>query len=179
MDWSVYLEDGETMRWEGRPAPRCFTFRNWRHSLFGFLLLLPSVHLQIVAIEFSKTYDSLLIAWIPLPFLAVGVYLAVGHLVLARLEWEKVFYAVTDRRVLVMKGLFKQRLMNFPLQKVSYFHLKPLGEELGTLRIRGGEFSMVLSCIEYPRRITDLLEAAIAENEELGFPRSRFQFSGF
>lgn len=163
MDWSPYLETGEMVRWQGRPAPRCYTFRNWRHSLFGLLLLVLSVYWQIVGFELGRAYGYPLMGWIPLPFLLAAVYLSIGHLLLARLEWEKVFYAVTDRRVLVLRGVLKQRLLETPLETVTYFRIRPLGEELGTVRISADPSlrSLSLHCLEHPRRATDLLEAAM------------------
>ena len=43
MDWEKCLQEGEQLQWSGRPAPRCFTFRHWIHSVFGVLLFLPSL----------------------------------------------------------------------------------------------------------------------------------------
>lgn len=166
MDWSSWLRSGETVHWEGRPAPRCFTFRNWRQSLFGVFLLVLAVYWQIVGIELAREYQLPLVAWIPLPVLLAALYLSIGHLLLNRMEWEKVFYAVTDRRILVLKGLSRQRLFDLPLDRVTYFQLRPHGAELGTLRISGGPSSapLVLHCLEHPRQVADLLEAALRAN---------------
>jgi len=167
MDRSTLLEADERLRWEGRPAPRCFTFRNWRHSLFGCLLLVASVYWQIVGIQLGRTYHLPLIAWIPLPFLVAALYLSVGHLLLARLEWERVFYAVTDRRIVVRRGLFGQRLQDLPLEEVSFFRLHPLGEHLGTVRIHGSDERkpLTLCCIEHPRNLTGLLEEVVESGD--------------
>ncbi len=166
MNWDGYLQSGETIRWEGRPAPRCFTFRNWRHSLFGILLLLLAVYWQIIGYQLSLSYDSPLISWIPFPFLLAGLYLAVGHLVLARLEWDRVFYAATDRRLLAVGGLFRSRFQSIPLAEVNYFRIKPLGKELGTVRVHCAETpaALTFSCLEHPRRLTDLIEEAMSAN---------------
>lgn len=160
MDWSAWLEEGETVKWEGRPAPRCFTFRNWRHSLFGLFLLVITVYWQTVAIELGMAYGLSYIAWIPLPVLLAALYLSLGHLLLARLEWEKVFYALTDRRVLVLRGMRRQRLHALRLAQVTYFQLKLQAEELGTLRIHGDASSrpLIFHCLENPRGAADLLE---------------------
>lgn len=164
MDWSCWLEEEEAVRWEGRPAPRCFTFRNWRHSLFGLFLLVIAVYWQIIAIELGAVYRLSFIAWIPLPVLLAALYLSLGHLLLARLEWERVFYALTDQRVLVLRGIRRQRLHALPLVQVTYFQLRRQAENLGTLRIHGDPSSrpLVLHCIEHPRGATDLLEAAVS-----------------
>lgn len=169
MDWSAQLETGEEVRWEGRPAPRCFTFRNWRHSLFGMLLLVLAVWWQAVGLQLAAVYGSPMIRWIPLPFLLLGLYLSLGHVLLARYEWEGVFYAVTDRRVLAQRGIFRRRLVSLALAEVTWFQVKPLGRDLAAVRIvaAGEGATLVLSCIEHPRRLTELLEAALAGNGAL------------
>lgn len=161
MDWSPHLAAGENVRWEGRPAPRCYTFRNWRHSLFGLLLLVLTVYWQIIGFELAHSYGRPYLAWIPSPFLLAAGYLSIGHLLLARLEWEGVFYAVTDRRVLALR---RRRLRACPIDAVSYFRIEPFGEDLGTVRLtaEGLDRPLTLHCLEYPRRATDLVEAALA-----------------
>lgn len=163
MDWSKYLAADEEVRWEGRPAPRYFTFRNWPHSLFGLLLLGVSAYWEYFGIKLGQSNGSLILSLIPIPFLFVGIYLSVVHLILARLEWERVFYAVTDQRVLAQKGCLKTRMVDLPLEKVTYFRLNNLGKDLGTLRIEAGKARqpLILPGIEHPRGITDLLENAI------------------
>jgi membrane protein YdbS with pleckstrin-like domain len=165
MDWTPFLESGETLRWQGRPAPRCYTFRRWRHSLFGILFLILTVYWQIVGYQLSRTFRVPALAWVPLPFLIAGIYLSVGHLILARREWEHVFYAVTDRRVMVQQGIFRKRLVTLPLKEISYFRVTPLGENLGSVSLRAGEGGRPLEffCLEYPRQMTDLVEAAMGK----------------
>jgi hypothetical protein len=164
MDWSTHLAVGESVLWEGRPAPRCYVFRNWRHSFFGVLLLLLSVFWLTVGLQLSAVYHSPLLAWVPVPFVLAGLYLALGHHLQARLEWEQVFYALTDRRLLVHRGLCRRRVASLLLAEVNCFQLRPLGEQLGTLRVSGGHpvRTLILCCIEHPRQLADRLEAVLA-----------------
>ena len=169
MDWSNDLHPEETVQWEGRPAPTCFTFRNWRHSFFGILILLLAIFWQIVGFQLQAVYHSSLLVWIPLPFVLIALYLAVGHVLLARLEWEKVFYAVTDRRILARRGYFRPRLQVMELRELNFFRVKSMAAELASFKIVGGvpEQSITLSCIEHPRRLTALLESALSDNNRL------------
>jgi len=166
MDWKSCLEEGEALRWEGRPAPRAFIFRNWKHSLFGVLLLLISAYWQIVGMQLAAVYQLPWLIWIPIPFLLIGLYLGGGHLLLARMEWEQVFYAVTDRRLLARRGLFRQRVESLELSELTGFRVKPLGSELATLRACVGSSgsSLVFVAVEYPQQVTALLEAALIDN---------------
>jgi len=158
------LDSNEEIRWEGRPAPRCYTFRHWRHSIFGLVLLAICSYWQILGFEMAELYELIWLAWLPLPFLLLGLYLAIGHLVQARLEWNHVYYAITDCRLLIQSGLLKQRIVSLNLSEMTYFSLHRQGEQLGTLRVhKGQEKPLTLHCIEHPRRATDLLEEVIGK----------------
>ncbi len=164
MRQNLILEVDEELHWEGRPAPRCYTFRHWRHSIFGFLVLLLCGYWQLLGFEMSAEYELPWLVWLPTPFLLFAIYLAIGHLIQARLEWNHVYYAITDRRLLAQRGLLKQRTEFLELSEVTYFRLHQQSEQLGTLRVHTGkEEQLVLHCIEYPRRATDLLEMAIGK----------------
>ena len=165
MSWEVELQEDEVLRWQGRPAPRCYTFRNWRHSLFGVLLLVLALYWLALGTQLAAVYGLSWLPLVPVPFLLVGIYLSLGHLLLARLEWDQVRYAVTDRRVLLRRGPGGRRRQELALGEVVWFRLQPHGEELGTLKIRGRtpENRLTLCCVEYPRRVTALLESAMAE----------------
>lgn len=163
MNWEALLEADERICWEGRPAPRCYTFRNWKHSLFGVLLTLFAAWWQVVGIQLSEVYGLYLLTWLPVPFWLLGIYLAIGHLLLARLEWERVAYAVTDRRLLVRRGIRGRRVDVLPLTEVGYFRLHLFAPELGAVQVhsRRGGTMVRIQCIEYPRRLTSLLEDAM------------------
>lgn len=166
MDWIEYLQENEKVVWQGRPAPRCFTFRNWQHSIFGMVVLVMSLFWLSFGLRLGTEAQQIVYGLIPIPFLLAGIYLTVGHLLLARLEWEHVFYAVTDRRLIVVRGLFKRRVESAVLSEIIWFQLRPLGEQLGTVRVRFRDLEqkMTISCIEYPRQLTDLLEGVLSEN---------------
>jgi len=173
MDWSSQLTADESVLWEGRPAPRCYVFRNWRHSLFGVLLLLLSTWWQAVGYQLGQLYDLIWLGWLPIPFVLLGLYLALGHVLLARYEWERVFYAVTDRRVLVLRGLFRSRIDSLALAEVTCFQVRPHGRDLATVRVCSGMARphLVLLCIEHPGRLLELLESAMAASGILAAER--------
>jgi len=158
MTQAFELEQDESVIWEARPAPRCYTFRHWRHSLFGLVFLLLCFGWQVLGVEVADSYQLTWLAWLPLPFVLVGLYFSVGHLIQARLEWNNVVYAVTQRRIIVRRGLVP-RQEALALSEMTYFRLHHHGDQLGTLRIfQGQEQRLVLHCIESPRRLTALLE---------------------
>ena len=165
-NWPL-LQPGETLCWEGRPAPRCYTFRHWRHAAFGGLLTaFCTVWLWLGVDQAAETGWGWLVL-LPLPFLGYALWLAGGQLLAARWEWNNVAYGITDRRLLVRRGLLKPVEESLPLERLTWFRLQPHGDELGSLRIHGGDGDPVLflHCVEYPRRPAELLEAAIKVNK--------------
>ena len=166
MNQDFVLENGETLCWEARPAPRCYTFRHWRHSVFGLIFLAICSCWQVLGFSMAETYHVPWLVWLPLPFVLAGLYFFVGHLVQARLEWNHVYYAITDRRVVTQRGLTRRRKQFIELSEVTYFRLHRQSAQLGTLRVhKGQEQCLVMHCIEHPRRATDLLEEAIKNNQ--------------
>lgn len=165
MSWTPWLEPDESLRWEARPAPRCWTFRNWRHSLFGAVLLLIALWWQQLGLGLQRETGQLWWALLPLPLVLAGAWLAVGHLVVARCEWSRVAYAVTERRILLRRGLLRSRLRQLPLARLRYCTLTPLGAELAHLRLADVDgVWLTLCCVEHPGRVLPLLEAAIIAN---------------
>jgi len=166
MNWDEYLHESESVVWQGRPAPRCFVFRNWLHSVFGLVILILTIGWFIFGLHLGSEEQNAFISLLPVPFLFVGIYLTFGHLLLSRFEWEHVFYAMTDRRLIAIRGLFNRRMESVALVDVIWFELRPLGEQLGTVRIRCRDLEqkLTLSCIEHPRKLTDLLEESMAAN---------------
>ena len=151
MRQNIDLTAGEDIRWEARPAPRCYTFRHWRHSIFGTLILLVCGFWQYLGIEMSVEYELAWLVWLPTPFLLFAFYLAIGHLLQARLEWNHVYYAITDRRLITQRGLLKRRTDTMNLSEITYLTLHQQGDQLGTLRVyKGKEQQLVLHCIEHP-----------------------------
>ena len=166
MRQNFILDPDEELRWEGRPAPRCYTFRHWRHSVFGFLVLVLCGYWQALGFTMATEYELPWLVWLPTPFLLFALHLAIGHLLQARLEWNHVYYVITDRRLLAQRGILKQLTESLQLAEITYFSLHQHGEQLGTLRVhKGKEKQLVLHCIEYPRRATDLLEAAMDKGQ--------------
>ena len=161
------LQEGETLRWEGRPAPRCYTFRQWRHTAFGGLLTAFCAVWLWMGLGQMRETGWLWPILLPPPFLVYALWLAVGQLLSARLEWNNVAYAITDRRLLVRGGVLSPRETTLALERLTWFRLQPHGEELGSLRVHGAEGDpvMFLHCLEYPRCPAELLEVAIKEKD--------------
>lgn len=161
------LQDGETIAWQAKPAPRCYTFRHWRHSIFGLIFLAICSYWQILGIAMATEYATPWLAWLPIPFVLIGLYFFCGHLLQARLEWNNVIYLITNRRVIAVRGILFLQESSLSLNALTYFRLQMQGEQLGTMRIyQGSANQLVMHCLEHPRTAVKLLEEALKENSE-------------
>lgn len=159
----------ETLLWAGRPAPRCFTFRNWRQSLVGLGLTLPCLFWQIVGIELAAAGAPAWVAWLPLPFLLGTLWLAGGHLFAARIEWEHLFYALTDRHLYLQSGLYRIRQTRVERSAITGIERRDYGQCLATFTVSTDRGSLRLCCLEEP----DLFLRALAG--EAPVPQSESQ----
>jgi hypothetical protein len=156
------LADDETLCWQGRPAPRCYTFRHWLQALIGTVLFLASSFWLMVGVQLVR--DQGLSAWLlPVPALLVAGSFAVGpaQLIVARLRWEKIFYALTDRRLLVRNSLFGRRVKSFELRDYRRYRTRKYGKKQLSLRMSfAGGRSVVLECLEHPELLIGRLPEA-------------------
>ena len=168
MDWSPFLEAEEVVEWEGRPAPRCFTFRHWKQAAFGLFFLVICLVWLLTGMQVAQEYQKVWLGLLPIPFVAIGGYLAFGPLLLARLEWENVYFALTDRRLITLRGVRRQRSVAVNREDLIYFQLKKQGAELATLRVhaRPEDPVLFLHCVEHPFQLADLLKKVVEKNIE-------------
>ncbi|MDY0189589.1 MAG: hypothetical protein RBR22_02545 [Desulfuromonas sp.] len=165
LNWSNYMHADEQLVWQGRPAPRCFTFRRWRQALFGLVLLLLCCWWQYTGWQMRLQGADLLWCVIPLPFMLLSAYICCGQLLLARWEWERVFYALTSAQILVQCGKWQSRIIAIPLAQLNYQCMYPLGEHLGDLYLEAGNRRLTLRCVEQPHQLYELLKVVIEANQ--------------
>jgi hypothetical protein len=164
--WRSHLLEGEAVRWEGRPAPRAFTFRNWRRSVRVLALCLPvSVLAATVFFGHGMSLPPAT-GFIAAVFLGlIGFWGTVGHLFYARLLWEGEFYALTDRRLLVKSGLFGDGVSTFDLGELTEVFLFRQGPALGTVTVRRRTFGRPINlfCLEYPELLLGKLPRSLSD----------------
>jgi len=146
------LSDDETLLWQGRPAPRCYTFRHWLQALIGTVIFFASSFWLMVGMQLVKAGEVpsvLLIA--PLLLAVAAFFIGPAQLIFARLRWEKIFYALTDQRLLIKNRLFGQKILVFDLADYKQYKQKRYGKQLVSLRlIFRNKPAIVLECLEHP-----------------------------
>lgn len=150
------LEEDEVILWQGRPAPRCYLFRYWRSQLVALIILL------FVGAFFWQTRQHA-VALSTLVFLLVLLLPALVfgplRLVYLRWRWETIFYAVTDRRLLVRQGRNKQTV-SYPWLSLHAMVLHPYTDQLADIELKfTGSRRVVLECLEEPKTCLRALSA--------------------
>ena len=102
----------------------------------------------------------------------VGAWIAVGHLVWARLEWEQVFYLLTDRRLVAVSGVLGRRCQELPLTELENVEQFARGAALATVKFAGKRKRLTLHCLEHPQlllgSLSPLVETFRLKNSQPG-----------
>ncbi len=158
-DWQWPLGIDEELLWEGRPAPRCYTFRNWKLAAAGTVLFLACSFWMMLGYELVKSEGySMMLVVMTAPLVVASFLLGPGHLILSRWRWEKIFYALSDQRLFIRSGLLQTRIRAYPVQNFTRWQRRRFGEELASIRIlRGDDPPLIIACIEQPGNLTRYL----------------------
>ncbi len=151
MNWSR-LEEGEIVLWQGRPVPRCYTFRSWKQALAGSVLFLVSSFWLLLALQLIKDGQPGWLVFLPLPLIVGSFVFGPLQILIARWRWPKIYYQMTDRRLHSSCG------WDAPLSDIHELKVKKQGENLASLRlVAAGAGVLVVSCIEQPDTLLELL----------------------
>jgi hypothetical protein len=111
MNWPA-LYAGEDVVWRGKPLRSKYTMKDAKLTLTGipvavFITFWMSMALRIP----KKASPEDVMAWLfpafGMIFVLQALYLLVGHYLRNWLEWKNVEYAITDRRTVVRRGLWR------------------------------------------------------------------------
>jgi hypothetical protein len=131
-----YLTAGEKIFLELRPAPRMF--------FNGSVLLLIVL---LFALMLSKTF-AVIIAWL------LGVSI-VWSFVAARC----VLYAITDKKIISIRGVLSKKITQLPLQKITDYHLKTYAlSDLGKIVFNTAGSPMAETVWEYIKKPKDVYQ---------------------
>lgn len=153
-DWS--LNANETLLWQGRPAPRCYTFRHWGQALLGSILFLACSFWLMVGVHLvtEQGYSRWLLV-VPILLVAGSFLVGPGRILLARWRWETTFYALSDQRLLIRQGRTRR---SFPLERFRGYRRKEHAPQLWSLRLSfSGSRPVFLECLEHPRLLIEKL----------------------
>ncbi len=112
----------------------------WAYSMRGAWYLIPfslvwggfAIFWELTAI--ASGAPIFFVLW-GIPFVAIGVYLIAGRVMVARREAAKTTYAITDRRVLIETGAFRRTFMQLDLRDLPASQLEERPDGLGTITL--------------------------------------------
>ncbi|MBD1399078.1 hypothetical protein [Pelovirga terrestris] len=157
------LEQDEVLLWQGRPAPRCYLFRCWRGQLVTLIVLL-FVGAFFRQVRQQDVTSMTLIFFLAL-FLLALVYGPL-RLIYLRWHWETLFYAVSDRRLLVRSGSNKQ-MVSYPWLLLDAIVVHPYTDQLADIELTFADSRrVVLACLEEPRTCLRALPLPAANSPE-------------
>jgi len=153
------LEEDEVLLWQGRPAPRCYLFRHWRSQLVALAILLffgTSLWPAFQRDDLSALWFFLLLPMLP------ALVLGPLRLVYLRWRWETLFYAVSDRRLLIRCGRNKQTV-SYPWLMLEAIVLHPYTDRLANIELKFTDSRRVLlECLEEPKTCLRVLSGLTA-----------------
>jgi len=100
---AAYLQDklqpDELLIWTGQPTPKLYGRRGWFFVPFGIILLVVATAVCLGALNKGNAF---LLCPIPV-FLVAGGAMALMPMVFRRIIAAKIFYAITNHRIIVVK----------------------------------------------------------------------------
>jgi len=167
LGWEWPLDTDEHVLWQGRPAPRCYVWRNWKLALAATMLFLAASFWWMLAYQLmvSEGYPWWL-QLIPAPLVFLSIWFGPVKILLARMRWENIFYALTDRRMLVRDGLFNAQYDSFSLDLVTDWQQKKFSDNLVNLRLLLKDHPpVILLCLEQPQNLLGHLQREVHGEE--------------
>jgi len=159
------LEAGEGRVWQGRPAPRCYTFRRWQQTLIGSILFVASCLWLLVGWQLAAegTVASVFLL-LPAALSLFALLLGPLQLIRDRLRWERIFYAVTDRRRLLLLPGGDGTPASYALDQLVRVQQKKYGKLQRSFRLHFSDgATAVVECLEHAENFSCLLPLAAQE----------------
>lgn len=125
------LAAGERLLWSGQPRQGVF-LRGADAFMIPFSLLWGGFAIfweYSVVVQDSPFFMKL---W-GIPFVVMGLYLIVGRFPADAKLRERTYYGLTDRRALIVSGLFSRSVRSVELRTVQEVNLREGGDRTGTV----------------------------------------------
>jgi Bacterial PH domain len=129
------LHGEERVLWRGQPDVAAYSLRGaWYLIPFSILWCAFAIFWE-ASVLLSGKHNWFFVLW-GIPFVALGLYMVFGRLLVARAEARRTHFAITDRRVLIVSGAVRQRVVEIALDDLPPAQLEVDGSGLGTITFR-------------------------------------------
>jgi len=144
-----HIDSGERVFWSGKPK-QGLIFRGADIFIIPFSLFWCGF---VFFWEYSVISHGAPI-FFPLfgiPFVAVGIYLIIGRFYVDAKKRENTFYAVTSERVMIISGVFRQKLKSLALRTLSEVSVDESKDGSGSIEFgQSLPFASLLAGIWWP-----------------------------
>ncbi|HJW15029.1 MAG TPA: PH domain-containing protein [Thermoanaerobaculia bacterium] len=125
------LDAGERILWAGAPPQGLFV-RGHDAFLIPVSLLWGGFVVFWVAMAVSHNTPAFFWLW-GVPFLAAAFYMVAGRFMVDASQRSRTAYGVTDRRIVIISGIFSRTLKSLPLRAMSDLTIRARPNGTGTI----------------------------------------------
>lgn len=125
------LDPGERLLWAGTPQ-KGLLFRKFDYILIPFSVCLAGFAVIWETVVIRTGGPALMIVW-GIPFVLVGLTMLFGRFVVDAKIRATTYYGVTDKRVVIISGLFKRTIQSSDLSLLRGLNLIETKNRRGTI----------------------------------------------
>ena len=130
-DIQQYLEAGEKLLWTGRPR-RGLMLRAADLILIPFSLVWCGIIISQQLAAFRRA-EPIILDLQTIPFVLIGIYLLFGRFIIDAMIRARTVYAITDRRVVIVTGLFGRKVRSIYLRGLTEMEITEGWRGRGTI----------------------------------------------
>jgi hypothetical protein len=127
------LDSGESLIWSGAPR-KGLVLRSSDAYMIPFSLLWGgfAIFWEASVLRMSGPNAAFMSVW-GIPFVLAGLYLIVGRFFVDAGIRSKTFYGLTNRRAIIISGLFSRTINSLPLRTLTDISLQERPDRSGTI----------------------------------------------
>jgi Bacterial PH domain len=127
------LDSGESLIWSGAPRQGMLLRPNDAYMIpFSLLWGGFAIFWEVSVLRISGPNSAFMSLW-GIPFVLIGLYMIVGRFFVDARIRAKTFYGLTDRRAIIVSGLFSRRINSLPLRTLTDISLQERSDRSGTI----------------------------------------------
>lgn len=107
------LDENEKILWEGRPQFLPFVFQGW--ILISIVGILWTLGVLSIAVAQPKLGNLIFIT----PHFWIGIVMIFGYPLQKLLVYERMYYTITDKRVIIQKGIIGRDFRSIDFDKIT------------------------------------------------------------
>lgn len=127
------MDSGESLIWSGAPR-QGLLLRPSDGFMIPFSLLWGgfAIFWEVSVLNTSGP-NSLFMSFWGIPFVLVGLYIIIGRFFIDARIRAQTFYGLTDRRAIIVSGLFSRTINSLPLRTLTDISLQERSDRSGTI----------------------------------------------